>query len=245
MQREVREGLAGDLLGVVQCLLFRDPQGGLGDGHGEVVDLDAVELVDADLDERFLAAELDVALAVEQVGYRLVLQFAQAQERFGEEVAGPARGIEEPQRGELVLERLETVRAGAFAQALVVLYGLELGLEAVEEERVDEPVDVLHGGVVHAALAPLVVAQGLLHQGAEDDGADVLPVEPVPRVDHRVADLVEQTAVDVVEPGELVLEVLVALVLRGVEHLEQVDDCAAQMAGVVALHVVAERVHRE
>lgn len=40
------------VLGLLEHLALRDPQGGLGDGDGKIVDLDAVELVDAHLDGR-------------------------------------------------------------------------------------------------------------------------------------------------------------------------------------------------
>lgn len=163
--------------------------------------------------------------------------------------------FEELERGELVLELGEPVVALLLGEGLVVLDGLELRLQPVEEERVDEPVDILHRRVVHAALAPLVMRKRLLHQTAEDDGADVLPLEPLARMNHRVPDFVgelrnlyrlgEQAAVDVVERGEVILKVLVPLRLRGVEHLEQVDDCTAQVAGVVAFDVVAECVRWE
>lgn len=54
---------------------------------------------------------------------------------------------------------------------------LEFGFQTVEEQRVDEPVDVLDGRVMHASLAPFVMAEGFLHEGTEDDGADAAPVE--------------------------------------------------------------------
>ena len=129
---------------------------------------------------------------------------------------------------------------------------VELGREIVEEERVDDLVDVPDGGVVHASLAALVVAEGLLHQRAEDDGADGAPVEPVAGREQGFAYQVgelwnldafgEQAAVDVREAFEVVLQILVALVERGVQDVEQVDDGAAQVRGVVAFDVLAERV---
>lgn len=179
MQRQMRQRLSRDGLRVVQRLLFRDPQRGTRHGHREIVDLDAMHLVDPHLDQAVLAAQFHVALAVQQVGDDAVLQFAQPQIRFGQEVARTARRIEEVQRGEPVLERFEPVLAGPLAKRLVVFDTVELGREIVEEERVDDLVDVPDGGVVHASLAALVVAEGLLHQRAEDDGADGAPVEPV------------------------------------------------------------------
>lgn len=38
------------ILGFLHHLAFGNPQGGLGHGHGEVVNLDAVELADTNLD---------------------------------------------------------------------------------------------------------------------------------------------------------------------------------------------------
>lgn len=100
MQRQMRQRLSRDGLRVVQRLLFRDPQRGTRHGHREIVDLDAMHLVDPHLDQAVLAAQFHVALAVQQVGDDAVLQFAQPQIRFGQEVARTARRIEEVQRGE-------------------------------------------------------------------------------------------------------------------------------------------------
>jgi len=97
----------------------------------------------------------------------------------------------------------------------------------------------------------LVVAQGLLHEAAEDDGADPVPVEPVAGreqgVSNRVGEpgyldvLGEQSAVDVREPGEFGFEVSVAFLRFGVERCEQVDDAAAQAGRVERFDVPAER----
>lgn len=93
MQRQMRQRLSRDGLRVVQRLLFRDPQRGTRHGHREIVDLDAMHLVDPHLDQAVLAAQFHVALAVQQVGDDAVLQFAQPQIRFGQEVARTARRI--------------------------------------------------------------------------------------------------------------------------------------------------------
>ena len=53
----------------------------------------------------------------------------------------------------------------------------QLRFQIVEEQRVDDTVDVTDGSVVHASLTAFVTAQRLLHQGTEDDRADVTPVE--------------------------------------------------------------------
>ena len=43
-----------DLFRFFEHLAFGDPEGGLGDGHGEVIDLDALKLADRDLDRVYI-----------------------------------------------------------------------------------------------------------------------------------------------------------------------------------------------
>ena len=67
-ERQEVHFVVDDALGLLHHLAFGDPYRGLGDGDGEVVDLDAVELLDADLDGgvgRFVEAEDAAARFVE------------------------------------------------------------------------------------------------------------------------------------------------------------------------------------
>ena len=81
-------------LGLGHHLRLCYPQGSRCCGHGEVVYLDTVELVDINLD------------GVEQVadyGHCFILQLPERKVSFGEEVAAAACGIEKLERGEFVL----------------------------------------------------------------------------------------------------------------------------------------------
>ena len=254
----VVQGQAGlpahDRVGLVEGLLLGDPQRRPGDGHGEVVDLDAVELADAHLDGVEGVAQVEHPVVLVQLGDHAVLEAAQAQVRLGQEVAGPAGRVEELQACEAVLVVLQVLFVCAVGDGLV-LDPFKLGGEPVEEEGVDDAVDVPDGGVVHAALAPLVVAEGLLHERAEDDGADAAPVESAGCLEERVADgvgelgdldpLRVQAAVDVGKRLELVVQVRVAVPGARVERVEQVDQAAAQVRGVLGLDELAERVRGE
>ena len=82
--------MGDDVLGLFQHLALGDPQGGFGHGGGEVVDLDAVELVDGDLNWICIIAHCNlVCLAAE----RIVFQPTQGDIALGEEVAGAAGGV--------------------------------------------------------------------------------------------------------------------------------------------------------
>ena len=70
-----------DVFRLLHHLAFRDPQGGLGDRRGEVIDLNAVKLADGDFDGVRDRAEGD--LAVLQKGEGLILQPAQTEIGFG------------------------------------------------------------------------------------------------------------------------------------------------------------------
>ena len=84
-----------DIRRLIEHLCLGYPHRSLGDGHGEVVDLDSVEL---------LYRHPDYAVQVEQhfAGFqsladdnRLVLELAQGKESLGEEVSASAGGVEE------------------------------------------------------------------------------------------------------------------------------------------------------
>ena len=87
-----------DALGLLHHLAFGDPYRCLGDGDGEVVDLDAVELLDADLDGgvgRFVEAEDAAAGLVEDgLAQDVVLEAAQGEIALREEIPTAARRIE-------------------------------------------------------------------------------------------------------------------------------------------------------
>ena len=89
-----------DVLGLLHHLAFRDPQGRLGYGHGKVVDLDAVELANGDLNGVCYIAQHNL---VGKGAERLIFQLAQGDISLRQEVAGTTGGIKEFQSGQLVL----------------------------------------------------------------------------------------------------------------------------------------------
>ena len=214
-----------------------------------------MEVADADFDRVDVVAEVEGELPVlVQIGEDPILDAAQFQIRFGQEVAGTAGGVEEPEVGYLVVEFVERVGAGTACDR-PGLRPLEFGFQTVEEQRVDEPVDVLDGRVMHASLAPFVMAEGFLHEGTEDDGADAAPVEAFADFQQSVTqfpgqrwyvDLVgEQATIHVGERLQRFRQVTTPLLDRSVQRFEQVVQVFAQTFGRGCRHIVAERVRFE
>ena len=104
-----------------------------------------------------------------------VFEAAQGEVGLREEVARTAGGVEEAQGGQPLLEGVEL--AAALALYLFGQYLRKLAAQVVEEERVDDAVDVVNGGVVHAASAPRLGVERALEDGAEDGGRYLAPVE--------------------------------------------------------------------
>ena len=214
-----------------------------------------MEVADADFDRVDVVAEVEGELSVlVQIGEDPILDATQFQIRFGQEVAGPAGGVEEPEAGYLVVEFVERVGAGTACDR-PGLRPLEFGFQTVEEQRVDEPVDVLDGRVMHASLAPFVMAEGFLHEGTEDDGADAAPVEAfadfqqgitqLPGQRGHVDPVGEQAAVHVGERLQRFRQVTTPLLDRSVQYFEQIEQVFAQPVGRGCRHIVAERVRFE
>ena len=99
-----------DAFGFAKHLCLRYPEGGCGHGDGEIVYLDAVELVDADLDGVGLL-ESEERLAVVADVDDLVLQAAQREVGLGEEVAAAASRVEESELREFVLVGIQPLVA--------------------------------------------------------------------------------------------------------------------------------------
>ena len=234
-----------DAFGLLHHLIFGDPEGGLGDGHGEVVDLDAVELPDGHLDGVvMLVAECD--LPVLQQTDDLIFQLAEAEVSLSQKVARAAGGVQKDQGSQLFLEGFQPALAGGIDGDVFDL--VQLAAQAAQKQRVDHLVDVLDGGVVHPARAAGLGVQGALEHRAEDGGADVPPVEVLADVvQQQVDDLLveprnldtlirEQSAVHIGEGGQLVLHVGVAVSLFGVQHPEQLDQLGPDVGDVPVRH---------
>ena len=101
LQRKEVRFTVENLRRLLEHLRLGDPERGLCDGHGEVVDLNTVELRDGDLDG---APKVKFALPLLERGDDFVFEAAQTDVRFREEVAGATSGIKECERGHFVLE---------------------------------------------------------------------------------------------------------------------------------------------
>src|SRR5690606_37024232 len=144
-----------------------------------------------------------------------------------EEVATAAGGIEQLQRAEMAEEGIVIARPGA---------AVEAGLQLVEQERADELEDVAFAGVVRADLPAGAVLHDPLEEGAEDDGADGLPLEAAaleqgqphrPIKAGEAKALAIQTAVDVGEGVEFIADVARAVLSRRVEDFKEVFQLRA------------------
>ena len=125
---------------VAFIIWFSAIQSAVRHGHGEVVDFDAVELADADLD-RVDALQADGDLPVGEQHKHLVFQLADAQIALRQEITAACGGVQPGQCRQLVLEltQLPLLRFGDGDGFDV----LQLRFQVVQEQRVDDLVDVL------------------------------------------------------------------------------------------------------
>ena len=130
------------------------------------------------------------------------------------------------------------------SSALVAFGALELGPQVVEEQGADDLEDVALAGVVAADLPALLRLHDALEERAENGGRDARPVEAragqqaVAHVAVEVGEaevLGEELAVDVGEGGQSFVEVLLALLGRRVEHVEEPRQVQAEVGAVPAV----------
>ena len=88
--------------GFLAHLNFGNPQGGFGNGDGETVNFDTVELLDRNFDGGFDVFKFH-AVGDENFKDR-VFEFAQEEIGFGKEIAGAAGGVEDCDAGDFALE---------------------------------------------------------------------------------------------------------------------------------------------
>ena len=182
----------------------------------------------------------------------LVLQPPERQIGLGEEVAAATGRIEECQRGQFVLERLQT--AVALPLHLLFQDGVELAAQVVQEKRVDDLVDILYRGVVHTAASTGLRIQRALEDGSEDGGRNLAPVE-VERgiLEQQLADGVrhagylnllvgKQPAIGIGECQQVLPQIRVTLLHGRIHHFEQPYQRIAQFLCRVVVQEVMEHV---
>ena len=152
----------------------------------------------------------------------------------------PHAGSKNVVRPELRLKRPEV---GGASPVPARLQPREIGAQVVQEQRLDHLQDVLLGRVVRPLRAALLRLHHRLEQRAEDRGRDVRPVEAAgvqQRPAHRRVEggnaqrPLEQRAVDIGEPGKVLVERLLAPGLGRVENLEQLRQPEPEVGAVLA-----------
>jgi len=224
--------------------VVHQPQRRLGDAGGPLLDLNAEHLVHVHARE-----QRDVGHGLPAIAHRIEdFKFEQAQLAVGDdqEVAAAAGGVEERERAQLLVERRQP--------AAVVPDRFELGPQVVEKQGVDQLEDIAFGGVVRPDLTALRGLHDRLEERAEHGGRDPAPVE-AGAADERIAHLRvhvgqrqclrEQPAVHVGQAQQALVEVLLTLLARRVEHLEEPGEVQAEIRAVrprLVLDVLRESV---
>ena len=222
-------------LGLLEHLIFSDPKSGSGDGDGEIIDFDAVEILDGNF---------DLAWGAEGVKFSddLVLEATEREISFGQEVPRTARGIEEFEIGEFELKAFQLFSTDIFAFASD---GGELVGEVVEEERVDDFMNVGDGSIMHAALTTSDGVECGFKECAEDGGTYARPIKlrVIGGIEQEVMRdfaidlgdiglLAEEIAVDVRELFQLRAEIRIATVDWDIENFEQIDQSGSTVVSV-------------
>ena len=245
------------LLRLSEHLLLGDPKGGLGDRDGEVVYLDAVQLIERYADGAVLRNDEGrlpcvAGLLAELVFDDSVLDGAQLPVRLGKEVARAACRVADGNGGNLVVQPRQGLLA--LRRRPLTLGLVQLVPQLVEEQRPEAALDVLNARVVHAPGMARLGIQSPLEHAAEDDARDLAPVEVLRGVGDGLKNfrghlrdddggVGEQPTVHVGEGRKVLVHVLVPLVQGSIDGLEQIDQFATELRGV-SLAVPAERLMR-
>ena len=247
-ERQEVERHVNDALRLLHHLALGNPECRPRDRHGEIIDLDAVELCNGYLDR--VVERTENNLPAVQLAQHLVLKTAQRDVGLGEEVPTARRRVEIPPRREFVLKVEECLPACCLG--FQCLCPCEFVAQSVEKERVDDLVDVLDARVVHPTRAPRYGVERGFKDRAEDGRADRAPVESRTCIIEQDIDdllcelrdldvfLCEQTSVDVGECGERIIQIRVALCNRGVEHTKELDECLTKVRERYVPQVVVE-----
>ena len=137
-----------NLLCFAKHLGFRNPQCRGGYGNGEIVNLYAIELLNAHLDGiHFLKA--NECLPVMAFTNDFILQATQGEIGLREEITRATGWVKECERSQAVLIGIEFLLALAFY--LFFQYFIQFMAQVIEEKGIYDLVDVLDGSVVHTA----------------------------------------------------------------------------------------------
>ena len=175
LQRQRVDNEAHNLVGLLHHLAFGNPKCRLCHGAGEIVDLNAIELVNAHLNG--VGHLTDDAVSAVNNAQGLIFKSAQWGVGLGKEIARTTGGVEELQRSQLALEGNRF-----FFLGLGHGDGLDVGkflLQVIQKQRVNDFVDVLNTGVVHSSCAACFRVKGALKHGTEDGRWNQAPVEVV------------------------------------------------------------------
>ena len=153
-------------LGLLEHLIFGDPKSGASDGDGEIIDFDAEEIFNGDFDATSCAEPV-------QFSDHFIFETTERQKGFGEEIAGAARGIEEGERCQFELKLFEL----DFFILAFAPDGLKFIVEVVEKERIDDAMNIFDARIMHAARPSSDGVESRFKEGAEDGGADAVPIE--------------------------------------------------------------------
>ena len=144
---------------------FAYPEGCGGDSHGKVINLYAIELLNAYLD-RIHLLEAKECLAMMTLANSLVLQATKRKICFRKEIARSACRVEEGERGKALLIGIEffyTLPLNLFFQNLV-----QFVAQVSQKQWVNDFMDVLYAGVVHASTATCLWIKCTLENGSKD-----------------------------------------------------------------------------
>ena len=251
LERQELQIAVQNLRGRLHHLVLGDPKRSFGHVDGEVVDFDAVELVDVHVDLELVAEDVESAVAPQTELHALVLQLAQAGVGLGEEVARVARRVEELERAELALEGLQFLVARL--DALRLANGGELRVQIVHEKGIDDLVDVLDAGVMHAALAARLGVQRAFEHGPENGRTDFAPVEAEARARQKdfrglfrngrnrlALFFAEERPVHIGELGQLLFHETVPFFQRRVKRAEKLAKRHAHVLGTETLEIAVE-----
>ena len=248
LQRKWLKVITHDGIGFLQHLGLGDPEGCLGDGAGEIVDFNTVELVDGNLD-RISQATYDTVVVKNLDGF--VLKPSKPSIGLCQEITRSTGRVQELQGGKLILKFC--CSRFLCAHDLLRLDIGQFSFQIVQEQRVDDLVDILQRGIVHTSRPSCRRIQRGLEYSAEDSRRDQAPVEIVAGSlqdessylfrDSRDLNVPgKHSAADERECGQFLVHIWITVFRSGVQHLEQLYERFPEFVGRELVHVIMEHI---